>query len=113
MRITIIAFGTRGDVQPAVALGKALKAEGHSVRILAGANFKSWIERHGLEGLGANLFAACPDAKRLERLDLSYNGVTATGLAALRAAGVNAVANHPLTQAELDSREYLRQGDFE
>jgi UDP:flavonoid glycosyltransferase YjiC (YdhE family) len=49
----MIAFGTRGDVQPAVALGKALKAEGHSVRILAGANFKDWIMQHGLEAVAS------------------------------------------------------------
>ncbi|HEX5692879.1 MAG TPA: glycosyltransferase, partial [Roseiflexaceae bacterium] len=30
----MLAFGTRGDVQPVVALGKALKAVGHRVRIL-------------------------------------------------------------------------------
>jgi UDP:flavonoid glycosyltransferase YjiC (YdhE family) len=30
-------------------LGKGLKASGHQVRVLAGANFKSWIEGHGLE----------------------------------------------------------------
>jgi len=55
MRITIIAFGSRGDVQPAVALGKALKAEGHRIRILAGLNFKSWIERHGLEPIASQI----------------------------------------------------------
>lgn len=53
MRMTMIAFGTRGDVQPSVALGKALKAKGHSVRILAGANFKNWIEGHGLEAIAS------------------------------------------------------------
>lgn len=51
----MIAFGTRGDVQPAVALGKALKADGHNVRILAGANFKDWIERHGLEAVASKI----------------------------------------------------------
>jgi len=51
----MIAFGTRGDVQPAVALGKELKAKGHSVRILAGANFKDWIERHGLEAVASKI----------------------------------------------------------
>lgn len=55
MKITMIAIGTRGDVQPAVALGKALKAEGHCVRILAGANFKTWIERHGLEAVASTI----------------------------------------------------------
>ena len=55
MKITMIAFGTRGDVQPAVVLGKELKAKGHSVRILAGANFKEWIEGHGLEALASTI----------------------------------------------------------
>ena len=74
-----------------------------------------WLDlRHGcITDEGAKLFAACPDAKNLERLDLTRNAVTAAGLAVLRAAGINAVANNPLTQEELDSREYLREGDFE
>ena len=74
-----------------------------------------WLDlRHGcVSDEGARLLAACPDAKRLERIDLSRNAVTADGLAALRAAGVNAVANNPLTPSELESREYLREGDFE
>ncbi len=49
MRITIIAYGTRGDVQPAIALGKALTTRGHVVRVLAGATFHDWIRAHGLE----------------------------------------------------------------
>lgn len=31
-RITIIAFGTRGDAQPAIALGKGLQAAGHGLK---------------------------------------------------------------------------------
>lgn len=49
MRITLIAFGTRGDVQPTIALGQALAATGHHVRLLASAHFKTWIESHSLE----------------------------------------------------------------
>lgn len=49
INITIIAFGTRGDVQPAIALGRALQASGHRVRILASVGFKSWIESYGLD----------------------------------------------------------------
>ncbi|MFZ0544535.1 MAG: glycosyltransferase [Candidatus Promineifilaceae bacterium] len=48
-RITLIAFGTRGDAQPAIALGKGLRARGHQVTVLASAHFKSWVESHGLE----------------------------------------------------------------
>jgi UDP:flavonoid glycosyltransferase YjiC (YdhE family) len=49
MRISIIAIGTRGDVQPTLALGKALKRNGHAVRVLASTHFAPWIEHHGLE----------------------------------------------------------------
>jgi uncharacterized protein (TIGR02996 family) len=74
-----------------------------------------WLDlRHGcITDESARLLAACPDAKRLERIDVSYNGVTATGLAAMRNAKINAVANNPLTQSQLDSREFLQHGDYE
>jgi len=55
MKITIIAFGTRGDVQPIVALGKALAGRGHQIRMLASANFRNWIEGHQLEAVPANI----------------------------------------------------------
>ena len=55
MKITILAFGTRGDVQPTLALGKALQARGHQVRMIAGANFIPWIEKHGLEAVTARM----------------------------------------------------------
>ncbi|MCX6018721.1 MAG: glycosyltransferase [Chloroflexi bacterium] len=49
MNFSLIAFGTRGDVQPYVALAHGLCVAGHSVRICAGRNFGAWIEREGLE----------------------------------------------------------------
>ncbi len=51
MYAVMITSGTRGDVQPFVALGKALKENGHRVAIATHAEFKSWIEGHGLEYL--------------------------------------------------------------
>jgi uncharacterized protein (TIGR02996 family) len=74
-----------------------------------------WLDlRHGaVTDEAAALLAACPDAKNLDRIDLSRNAVSATGLAALRQAGVNAVANQPMTLTELERRDYLREGDFE
>ena len=55
MNITMIAVGTRGDIQPAIALGKALKQRGHRVRILASSNFRNWIHQHGLESAEATV----------------------------------------------------------
>jgi sterol 3beta-glucosyltransferase len=48
MPITILAIGTRGDVQPLMALGLGLQARGHAMRLLVGANFRAWVESHGL-----------------------------------------------------------------
>ncbi len=49
MRIAIIAFGTRGDVQPAIALGKGLQTAGHTVKVVAGTNFEQWVRGYGLD----------------------------------------------------------------
>lgn len=49
MHIVLVATGTRGDVQPIIALGLGLKAAGHHIRIVAGSNFVQWIESFGLE----------------------------------------------------------------
>jgi UDP:flavonoid glycosyltransferase YjiC (YdhE family) len=49
MRILLATHGTRGDVQPIVALGVALKARGHIVRLVAPANFVTWVRSFGLD----------------------------------------------------------------
>jgi vancomycin aglycone glucosyltransferase len=49
MRILLASHGTRGDVQPIVALGVALKARGHMVQLVAPANFVTWVLGFGLD----------------------------------------------------------------
>lgn len=49
MIITLIATGSRGDVQPYVALGKGLHQAGHTVRFVTHRNFESLVTPHGLE----------------------------------------------------------------
>lgn len=48
MRITIVANGSRGDVQPFVALGLGLRAAGCAVRIAAPTPFRAFVEERGL-----------------------------------------------------------------
>ncbi|MBP3951634.1 glycosyltransferase [Bacillus suaedae] len=48
MNITILTVGTRGDVQPFVALGKELVDRGYHVTICTGKNFKRFVEDNGL-----------------------------------------------------------------
>lgn len=49
MRVTILVAGTRGDVQPFIALGTGLRHAGHSVRIATHRTFESLVHAHGLE----------------------------------------------------------------
>lgn len=49
MRIAVIAMGTRGDVQPYIALGLGLKAAGYSVRLLTHENFEQLVRAYELE----------------------------------------------------------------
>src|SRR3989304_2442765 len=49
MQVTIVAPGSRGDVQPYVALGKGLKDAGHTVRVLASQDFQSLITAYDLD----------------------------------------------------------------
>jgi UDP:flavonoid glycosyltransferase YjiC (YdhE family) len=44
----MVAFGTRGDVQPAIALALGLQTAGHTVTLAAGVNFENWVRGHGL-----------------------------------------------------------------
>lgn len=47
MQILITAFGSRGDVQPVLALAHGLAQAGHAVTIAAGSDFRGWVENEG------------------------------------------------------------------
>ncbi|CAK9436451.1 uncharacterized protein LODBEIA_P10090 [Lodderomyces beijingensis] len=47
-KITLLTIGSRGDVQPYIALGVGLQKEGHTVTIATHSEFQEWIEKHGL-----------------------------------------------------------------
>ena len=48
MRVLFSTIGSRGDVQPLVALASQLKVLGHEVRICAPPDFREWIESLGI-----------------------------------------------------------------
>ncbi len=48
MNITILAVGSRGDVQPFVAVGLGLKAAGHHVKLATHSNFEQFVTSRGL-----------------------------------------------------------------
>ena len=48
MRITVLTMGSRGDVQPYIALAQGLLAAGHAVRLTTAANFRSLADSLGI-----------------------------------------------------------------
>ncbi len=61
MRLTIPTTGSRGDVQPYIALGLGLQAAGHHVRIASHADFEPLVRAYGLD-----FFAIEADGRALQ-----------------------------------------------
>lgn len=49
LRITCLTIGSRGDVQPYIALCKGLIKEGHRPKIATHLEFKDWVLEHGID----------------------------------------------------------------
>ena len=49
MRVTILAVGSTGDIQPYLALAVGLKKEGYTVRFVANTNFANFVTDHGVD----------------------------------------------------------------
>lgn len=63
LRFTILIVGSRGDVQPFIALGLGLQKIGHKVRIATHLAHESFVKEYGLE-----FFPLAGDPKALIQL---------------------------------------------
>ncbi|GAB7360954.1 hypothetical protein MBLNU230_g0937t1 [Neophaeotheca triangularis] len=64
LRVVCLTIGSRGDVQPYIALCKGLLADGHRPKIATHAEFEPWVRKHGIdfasvEGDPAELMRIC------------------------------------------------------
>ncbi len=55
MKIAMLAHGTRGDVQPALAIGTTLQQRGHTVTMCVNADLAEWVGRAGLNVVASDL----------------------------------------------------------
>ncbi|MBS1912828.1 MAG: glycosyltransferase family 1 protein [Bacteroidetes bacterium] len=62
MRVLISSVGTRGDVQPAVALALEMRALGHEVRMCVPPNFTGWVTGLGFEAMPVGIEMRAPRA---------------------------------------------------
>jgi sterol 3beta-glucosyltransferase len=49
MQVAIITIGTRGDIQPYIALGQGLQAAGYEVKVVTFQAFESFVRGSGLD----------------------------------------------------------------
>ncbi|CAO2654338.1 Nn.00g110710.m01.CDS01 [Neocucurbitaria sp. VM-36] len=49
LTVVCLTIGSRGDVQPYIALCKELLKEGHKPRIATHAEFEPWVRKHGID----------------------------------------------------------------
>ena len=63
MRALLAAVGTRGDVQPALALALELRKLGHSVRLCISPNFVDWANGLGVEAVAMGVEMRMPARK--------------------------------------------------
>lgn len=55
MKIVVLTLGSRGDVQPYVALGKEMVKRGHEVTICTGGSFEKFVKSNGLQFYKASI----------------------------------------------------------
>ncbi len=55
MKVLVVTFGTRGDVQPMLALALGLRAAGHEVRVALPPNAVGWAASLGLQAHGVGV----------------------------------------------------------
>jgi sterol 3beta-glucosyltransferase len=54
MRVLLLTLGSRGDVEPFLALAVALQAAGHQPLLCASDRYRGWIEGHGVAHAAMN-----------------------------------------------------------
>src|SRR5690242_2654212 len=64
MRLTLVAVGSRGDIQPLIALGRELARFGHQVRLAGFPRFSELVRRHGLEFAQLRWYGASEEDQR-------------------------------------------------
>ncbi|KAK5105792.1 hypothetical protein LTR62_002154 [Meristemomyces frigidus] len=95
LSVVIQVVGSRGDVQPFIALGKVLKdTYGHRVRLATHPNFKDFVQEHGLE-----FFSIGGDPSRLMAYMVKNPGLMP---------GFRSLASGDVRERKKDVAEYIQ-----
>jgi sterol 3beta-glucosyltransferase len=102
MRIAILAYGSRGDIQPMVALAAKLRERGHSVVMTANEDLADWASRSGVRVVPTQPNVEAFLKSNEARVFLAKGRITAFGR---RIAALERGANSSLTTACIAAAE--------
>ncbi|HEX8159619.1 MAG TPA: glycosyltransferase, partial [Solirubrobacteraceae bacterium] len=118
MRVLVSAVGTRGDVQPAVAVALEVRRLGHDVWLCVSPNFVEWVRELGVKatpvgvemryrrsGAASSAPATAPTAKHLISDQFDAVGSAAKGCDVLLGAGGHQYAARSI--AEVNGIAYV------
>ena len=118
MRVLVSAVGTRGDVQPAVAVALEVRRLGHDVWLCVSPNFVEWVRELGVKatpvgvemryrrsGAASSAPATAPTAKQLISDQFDAVGSAAKGCDVLLGAGGHQYAARSI--AEVNGIAYV------
>jgi sterol 3beta-glucosyltransferase len=74
VKLTIFAAGSRGDIQPCIALGKGLKQAGYQICLAAPEDFTGFVGEHGLD-----FYALGGDVQQIMAGDTGRNFIESGG----------------------------------
>ena len=106
MRITLAAIGSRGDLQPYVALGLGLKAHGHDVLVASHAPYEGLVRSYGL-----NFHVVTGDPNEVLR-GASGQGLQGSGNAARYIQRVREIAETLIVQLTRDCLVACQDADL-
>lgn len=84
MRVLLSTVGTRGDVQPALAVAVAVRELGHDVRLCVPPNFVQWATELGFEAIPVGIEMRHPVPRTGARSSTLPPEITAEQLLKLR-----------------------------
>lgn len=107
MRITIFAAGSRGDIQPCVALGKGLRHAGYQVCLAVPEDFGAFIQEHGVD-----FFPLRGDVRQIMASDTGRQFMETGGRNPIKSIGaVRKMIAPVVMEMAMDAYEACRQAD--
>jgi sterol 3beta-glucosyltransferase len=100
MNITILTYGSRGDVQPFLPLSLGLMARGHSVKLAAPYRFKELVEGYGIRFIP---LAGEPEDLSRRLNDAGYNFIKMIRELMAHAVEIGADVMHQTEEACIDA----------